>query len=63
MLDRYRGWHVKDEARKLVEADAGIHLGEDPSDPTGTAALRASLLYQLATERRWALYDTGGVTH
>jgi hypothetical protein len=63
MLDRYRGWRVKDEARKLVEADAGIHLGEDPSDPTGTATLRASLLYQLAAERGWTLYDTGGVTH
>ena len=23
MLDRYRGWHVKDEARKLVEAERG----------------------------------------
>ena len=34
MLDRYRGWRVKDEARKLVEAEAGIHLGADPSDPT-----------------------------
>ena len=63
MLDRYRGWRVKDEGRKLVEADAGIHLGADPSDPTGTAKLEASLLYQLADQRRWTLYDTGGVTH
>src|SRR4051794_11838726 len=39
MLDRYRGWRVKDESRKLVEADAGIHLGDDPSDPTKTATL------------------------
>jgi D-arabinono-1,4-lactone oxidase len=30
MLDRYRGWRVRDEERKLVEADAGIHLGADP---------------------------------
>lgn len=63
MLDRYRGWRVKDEARRLVEADAGIHLGEDPSDPTGTATLRESLLYQLAHERGWTLSDLGGVTH
>jgi hypothetical protein len=63
MLDRYRGWHVKDEARKLVEAEAGIHLGADPSDPTGTATLESSLLAQLATQKRWTVDNTGGVTH
>ncbi len=63
MLDRYRGWRVRDEARKLVEADAGIHLGADPSDPTGTATLEASLLWQLATEKGWSLRDTGGISH
>jgi D-arabinono-1,4-lactone oxidase len=63
MLDRYCGWRVKDEARKLVEADAGIHLGDDPGDPTGTASLDNSLLSQLATEKGWTLFDTGGVTH
>jgi len=63
MLDRYRGWRVRDEARKLVEADAGIHLGADPSDPTGTATLETSLLWQLATEKGWSLEDTGGITH
>src|SRR4051812_44759609 len=47
MLDRYRGWRVVDEQRRLVEADAGIHLGADPSDPTGTATLQSSLLWQL----------------
>jgi len=63
MLDRYRGWRVRDEARKLVEADAGIHLGADPGDPTGTATLETSLLWQLATEKGWSLQDTGGITH
>jgi len=63
MLDGYRGWRVKDEARKLVEAEAGIHLGADPSDPTGTAELATGLLSQLATQKGWTLYDTGGVTH
>jgi hypothetical protein len=63
MLDRYRGWRVRDEERKLVEADAGIHLGADPSDPTGTATLETSLLWQLAGEKGWALEDTGGITH
>src|SRR5438093_1297115 len=51
MLDRYRQWRVKDEQRKLVEADAGIHLGEDPSDPTKTATLETSLLWQLWKQR------------
>lgn len=63
MLDRHRGWRVRDEARKLVEADAGIHLGADPSDPTGGATLEASLLWQLANEKGWTLLDTGGITH
>jgi hypothetical protein len=63
MLDRYRGWRVKDEDRKLVEAEAGIHLGADPGDPTRSATLDASLLAQLATQKGWTLFDTGGVTH
>ena len=62
MLDRYRGWRVKDEARKLVEAEAGIHLGHDPSDPTGTATRESSLLYRL-WEKGWTLDALGGVTH
>lgn len=62
MLDRYRGWRVKDEARKLVEAEAGIHLADDPSEPTDTATLEASLLWQL-WKKGWALSDLGGVTH
>jgi D-arabinono-1,4-lactone oxidase len=63
MLDRYRGWRVKDAARRLVEADAGIHLGADPSDPTGSATFDTSLLGQLAQQRGWTLFDTGGITH
>ena len=63
MLDRHRGWRVRDEGRRLVEADAGIHLGADPGDPTGTATLENSLLWQLAKEKGWSLEDTGGITH
>ena len=63
MLDRYRGWRVTDPARKLVEADAGIRLGPDPTDPTGTATQERSLLWQLAQERGWTISLTGGVTH
>jgi D-arabinono-1,4-lactone oxidase len=63
MLDRYRGWRVRDESRRLVEADAGIHLGADPSDPTGTATLETSLLWQLYKDRGWTLSSLGGITH
>jgi len=63
MLDRYRGLRVKDESRKLVEAEAGIHLGEDPTDPTRTATLETSLLGRLATEKGWTLSNMGGITH
>jgi hypothetical protein len=62
MLDRLCEWRVVDEGRKLVEADAGIHLGADPGDPTKAGTLERSLLYGLA-DRGWSLYDTGGVTH
>ncbi len=63
MLDRYRGWRVKDEARRLVEADAGIHLGKDPSDRTGAASVTKGLLYQLWKQKGWTLSNLGGVTH
>jgi len=63
MLDRYCGWRVRDEAQRLVEADAGIHLGLDPSDPTHASTLENSLLWQLATEKGWSLEETGGITH
>jgi hypothetical protein len=63
MLDLHRGWKVKDESRKLVEADAGIHLGADPSDPTGTATLETSLLWQLWHEKGWTFSNLGGITH
>ncbi len=61
MLDRYRGLRV-DKANRLVEAQAGIHLGEDPSDPTKTASLETSLLYQL-WEQGLTLSNLGGITH
>src|SRR6266404_3695563 len=59
MLDGYREWKVTDEEQKLVQADAGIHLGEDPSDPAGTATLETSLLWQLSKQRGWTLSDLG----
>jgi D-arabinono-1,4-lactone oxidase len=63
MLDRYISFRVIDRERKLVECDAGIHLGKDPSDPTGTSTWENSLLYQLFYQYGWTLGDTGGITH
>jgi D-arabinono-1,4-lactone oxidase len=61
MLDRYRGWRVRDEADKLVEADAGIHMGEDRTNPEN-ASLTTSLLWQLWNDKRWAFSNLGGIT-
>jgi D-arabinono-1,4-lactone oxidase len=63
MLDRYISFRVIDRERRLVECDAGIHLGRDPSDPTHTSTLENSLLYQLWKDYGWTLGDTGGISH
>ena len=68
MLDLYAGWWVRgDPTNKLVEAQAGIHLGKDPNDPTGRAKDdKASLLVQLWNQGKnpsWTLSDLGGITH
>ena len=59
-LDRYRGWQVKDQARRLVEVKAGTHLGHDPAEPSATLE---SSRWQLAMCKHWALDETGGITH
>jgi D-arabinono-1,4-lactone oxidase len=63
MLDRYIGLAVYDRENRRVIADAGIHLGRDPSDPTGTSTLENSLLWRLNNEYGWTLSDTGGIIH
>ena len=63
MLDRYMGLAVYDLDKRQVIADAGIHLGRDPSDPTHTSTLENSLLYRLNTDYGWTLSDTGGIIH
>ena len=62
MLDRYTGWRVTCTELKLVEADAGIHLGADPENPTGPVPCKDSLLSQL-WDIGWTLSDLGGITH
>jgi D-arabinono-1,4-lactone oxidase len=51
-----------DEAKGIVEAEAGIHLGADPYDPVGPSTLGNSLLFQLF-EKGWGINDLGGITH
>ncbi|MBA3868067.1 MAG: FAD-binding protein [Anaerolineae bacterium] len=49
-----------DYEHKQVTAEAGCHLGKDPTDPTST--IKNSLLYQIDC-KGWALSDTGGIIH
>lgn len=63
MLDQYRGFHVVDAEKRLVEAQAGINLGHDTSDPTHTSTLENSLLYQLWKDHGWTLSALGGIIH
>ncbi len=62
MLNLYRGVRVLDRANRIVEVDAGTHLGPDPSDPTGEADFKTSVLGQIS-KRRWMLSNLGGITH
>jgi hypothetical protein len=63
MLDRYTRYEVVDLERRLVRAEAGIHLGKDPSDPTGTSTDENSLLWQLWNNHGWMIDNTGGISH
>ncbi len=51
-----------DTKKGIITAEAGIHLGLDPSDPTGISTLENSLLYQM-DKKGWAFSDLGGITH
>lgn len=61
MLDRYGALRFDDE-RRQVTAQAGVHLGVDPRDPTGRSSLENALCPALAA-RGWALPDLGGISH
>lgn len=64
MLDQMNGlkWHNNDPKTGIAEVEAGIHLGIDPGDFTGTSTYDNSLLIQ-AWKEGWALNDLGGITH
>lgn len=61
-LDQMIALHWIDEKGGIVEAEAGIHLGEDPYDPIGVSTLGNSLLHQIF-EKGWGINDLGGITH
>ncbi len=62
IFNRMRKLEWIDEKEGIVEAEAGINLGVDPDDPTGTSTLANGLLLQI-WEKGFALDDLGGITH
>jgi hypothetical protein len=62
MLDKYDKLTWLDEEQGIIEVEAGIHLGLDPNDPTGTSTLQNSLLYQIF-QKGFTLSDLGGISH
>jgi D-arabinono-1,4-lactone oxidase len=63
MLDRYISFRVIDRERRLVECDAGIHLGPHPGPLSGPRTLENSLLYQLWHDYGLTLSETGGISY
>ncbi|MEN0054289.1 MAG: D-arabinono-1,4-lactone oxidase [Mucilaginibacter sp.] len=62
MFDQYYKLNWIDPQKGIIEVEAGIHLGYDPEDPTGTSTLENSLLYQ-AFVKGFTLSDLGGISH
>jgi D-arabinono-1,4-lactone oxidase len=62
-LDRMRGLEVLDLEERIIRAQGGIHLGQDPLAPGEDGAAENSLLHQLAHRYGWTLSSTGGITH
>jgi hypothetical protein len=62
-LDRMRSLELVDRDERIVRAEAGIHLGGDPSAPGEEGAAETALLPQLARRWDWTLSSTGGITH
>lgn len=62
IFDSFKKLEWIDEEHGIVEAEAGIHLGADPDDPSGPSSLEESLLYQ-TFQKGWGVNDLGGITH
>ncbi len=61
-FDRMMALTWIDDDAGIVEAQPGIHLGFDPSDPFGVSTLANSFLYQIF-QKGWAVNNLGGITH
>lgn len=62
MLSKMNAILSFDTTKGIVKAQAGIHLGEDPYDPTGISTPTNSLLYYM-DQKGWTVGDLGGITH
>ncbi|MBO0767968.1 MAG: FAD-binding protein, partial [Solirubrobacterales bacterium] len=62
-LDHMRELTVLDADQRIVEAQAGIHLGPDPEAAGDGGLPENSLLHQLAHIHGWTVCLTGGITH
>jgi hypothetical protein len=62
VLDQMFALDWIDEAKGIVEAEAGIHLGVDPYDAIGVSTLENSLLFQ-TFQKGWGINDLGGISH
>ncbi len=63
LLDKMRGLEFFDRgADTYVRAQAGVHLGRDPYDPTEESTHFNSLFYQM-DQRGFGVPDMGGITH
>ena len=61
-FDRMRTLSWIDADTGIVEAEPGMHLGKDPSDPFRVPTLEKSFLHQIFV-KGWAVNIVGGITH
>jgi D-arabinono-1,4-lactone oxidase len=62
-LGAMRSLSVLDMEGRIVEAQAGIHIGADPLAPEEEGAPTQALLNQLADRYGWTVSSTGGISH
>ena len=61
-FNRMKALNWIDRDAGIVEAEPGLHLGQDPSDPFGVSTLEESFLHKIFVEG-WAVDGVGGITH
>ncbi|MCE0558515.1 D-arabinono-1,4-lactone oxidase [Motilimonas sp. E26] len=63
ILDQMMQVELINPSLNIVRAQAGVHLGYDPSDITGQSSEQNSLLYQLWHNYKLTVSELGGITH